>query len=59
MKEEFMTPFLLRTYVVYEGGVHDTIPAKNLREGDPLKLSPIERAFWVKKELPSKIHKYV
>ena len=41
--------------VVYEGGVHDTIPAKNLREGDPLKLSPIERSYWVKKELPSKI----
>ena len=57
--------------VVYEGGVHDTIPAKNLREGDPLKLSPIERSYWVrmlhpqglaepvKKELPSKIKKFV
>ena len=48
-----------RYKVVYEGGVHDNIPAKNLREGEPLKLSPIERAFWIRKELPTKIHKYV
>ena len=57
--------------VKYEGGVKDFIPAKNLREGEPLKLSPMERAFWVRalrpqglnepvrKELPTKIKKYV
>ena len=45
--------------VEYEGGVHDSIPAKNLREGEPLKLSPIERAYWVHKELPTKIKQYV
>ena len=57
--------------VKYEGGVKDFIPAKNLREGEPLKLSPMERAFWVRalhpqgrsepvrKELPAKIKKYV
>ena len=45
--------------VKYEGGVKDFIPAKNLREGEPLKLSPMERAFWVHKELPTKIKKYV
>ena len=45
--------------VEYEGGVHDIIPAKNLREGELLKPSPVERAYWVHKELPSKIHKYV
>ena len=45
--------------VKYEGGVHDFIPAKNLREGEPLKLSSMERAFWVHKELPTKIKKYV
>ena len=45
--------------VEYEGGVHDSILAKNLREGEPLKLSPIERAYWVHKELPTKIKQYV
>ena len=45
--------------VEYEGGVHDSIPAKNLREGEPLKLSPIERAYWVHKKLPTKIKQYV
>ena len=57
--------------VIYEGGVKDIIPAKNLREGEPLKLSSMERAYWVRtlrphgdrvslhKELPSKIKKYV
>ena len=48
-----------RYKVEYEGGVHDNIHAKNLREGEPLKLSPIERAYWVHKELPTKIKQYV
>ena len=45
--------------VKYEGGVHDFIPVKNFREGEQLKLSSMERAFWVHKELPPKIKKYV
>ena len=44
-----------RYTVIYEGGVQDKIPAKNLREGEPLTLSSMERAFWVRKELPAKI----
>ena len=45
--------------VIYEGGVHDSIPAKNLREGEPLKLSAMERAYWVNKQIPTKIKKYI
>ena len=45
--------------IIYEGGVKDKIPAKNLREGEPLKLSSMERAFWVHKDLPAKIKDYV
>ena len=48
-----------RYKVVYDGGVHDEIPSKNLREGEPLKLSTMERAFWVNKQIPAKIKKYV
>ena len=41
--------------VIYEGGVQDKIPAKNLREGEPLTFSRMERAFWIRKELQAKI----
>jgi hypothetical protein len=45
--------------VRFEGGVTDTIPSKNLREGNPTNLSPLERKFWDKNKrndnLPSKI----
>ena len=34
--------------IIYEGGVHDTIPASSLREGNPTKLSRMEREYWIK-----------
>jgi hypothetical protein len=48
--------------VLFEGGVTDTIPAKNLREGNPTNLSPLERKYWDKNKrnsnLPPKINIY-
>jgi hypothetical protein len=38
--------------VVYSEGTKDKIPAKNLREGQPLRLSVMERRFWVRKGNP-------
>jgi hypothetical protein len=38
--------------VVYSSGERDKIPSKNLREGQPLRLSFMERQFWVKKGNP-------
>ena len=39
---------------------YDTIPSKNLREGNPIKLSSLERQFWLKqKEIPVKIRKFI
>lgn len=35
--------------VKYEGGVEDEIHPKDLREGDPARVSRIEREYWVRK----------
>ena len=48
-----------RYKVRYEGGVVEWIPAKNLREGAPTKLSRIEREYWLRrKDIPQKIRKW-
>ena len=40
--------------VLFEGGEHDLIPAANLREGNPTKLSRMEREYWIKQtSIPS------
>ena len=45
--------------VQYEGGVQDSIPAKNLREGNPARLSTLELEYWSKqKSLPDNIKKW-
>lgn len=56
--------------VIYEGvldptgakhheGSTDTIAARNMREGNPTKLSQIEREFWAgKNKIPKKIRKW-
>ena len=44
--------------VIYEGGVKDEIKAKNLRETNPTRLSPLEIDFWKNKTLPASISKY-
>ncbi len=45
--------------VQYEGGVKDTIPAKNLREGNPINLSQMELEYWSKqKQIPDAIMKW-
>ena len=41
--------------VLFDEGTIDGIPAKNLREGNPLRLSIIEKQFWYGKDLPPKI----
>lgn len=48
-------------YHVYEGGDKDFIPAKNLRESAPAKLSKMEREYWVKhsKNIPPEIQKWL
>jgi hypothetical protein len=38
--------------VKYLSGQKDKIPSRNLREGQPLKLSFMERQYWVKKGNP-------
>ncbi len=46
--------------VVYEGGVKDTIPAMNMREGNPTKLSRMEREYWIKqKNIPIAIRRWL
>lgn len=46
--------------IIYEGGVRDTIPAVNLREGNPTKLSRIEREYWIKHNpIPPSIRKWL
>lgn len=47
--------------VFYEGEKKpDIIPSKNLREGFPLKLSMMEREYWVKqKNIPVNIRKWI
>ena len=45
--------------VKYEGGVEDTVPARDLREGRPTKLSRMEREYWLRhKPIPEKIRKW-
>ena len=45
--------------VQYEGGVKDTIPARNLREGNPINLSQKELEYWSKqKYIPDSIKKW-
>lgn len=48
-------------HVVYEGGAKDFIPAKNLRESAPTKLSQMEREYWIKhsKNIPTEIRKWL
>ena len=46
--------------IIYEGGVHDTIPASALREGNPTKLSRMEREYWIKHQpIPVSIRKWL
>ena len=54
------------TYKVeFDEGTIDTIPAKNLREGNPLVISQIEREYWVDRvtednvKIPIKIRKFM
>ncbi len=45
--------------VEYDEGTIDTIPAKNLREANPLKLSMMERVYWIsQKTIPAKIRQW-
>ena len=45
--------------VQYEGGAQDLIPAKNLREGNPARLSTLELEYWSKHDtLPDNIRKW-
>ena len=46
--------------VMYDTGERDEIAAINLREGNPTKLSRMEREFWIKqKSIPVSIRRYV
>ena len=48
--------------VAWDTGEESVIPAKNLREGSPLKLSPLERVFWVREgadKIPVKIRRFL
>ena len=46
--------------VLFEGGEHDLIPAANLREGNPTKLSRMEREYWIKQtSIPASIRKWL
>ena len=46
--------------VIYEGDEHDTIPASSLREGNPTKLSRMEREYWIKHTpIPPSIRKWL
>lgn len=48
--------------VEWDTGEKSTIPAKNLREGSPLKISPLERVFWTRQnsdKIPVKIRKFL
>ena len=45
--------------VQYDEGTVDTIPARNLREGNPLHISRMEREYWVGKNIPVKIRKWI
>ena len=46
--------------VEYDNGERDVIPAINLREGNPTKLSRMEREYWIKqKNIPVSIRKWL
>ena len=46
--------------VEYDNGERDVIPAINLREGNPTKLSRMEREYWIKqKHIPVSIRKWL
>ena len=47
--------------ITYENSpVKDTIPSKNMREGHPTKLSPMEREYWShRKSIPERIRKFI
>ena len=46
--------------VEYEDGQIDVIPAMNLREGNPTKLSRMEREYWIKqKNIPVSIRRWL
>ncbi|MDR0832486.1 MAG: hypothetical protein LBM99_06280 [Bacillales bacterium] len=42
-------------HVKFDGGSTDVIPSKNMREGNPTRLSPMEKQYWGKNKLPSKL----
>ncbi|EAY05764.1 hypothetical protein TVAG_138330 [Trichomonas vaginalis G3] len=43
--------------VIYEGGVDDKIPSRNLRESNPTHLSELEKDYWKDKNKPKLIKK--
>ena len=46
--------------IIYDEGTKDIIPAKNLRESEPTKLSPMELSYWSKQpSLPNPIKKWL
>ncbi len=46
--------------IKYSEGTEDVIPAKNLREGAPTKLSNLEMDYWSKqKNIPNNIRKWI
>ena len=49
-----------RYEVMYDNGERDVIPAMNLREGNPTKLSRMEREYWIKqKNIPVSVRKWL
>lgn len=44
--------------VVYEGGITDSIPSRNLRGNKPTHLGIMEVKFWKNKPLPERLRKY-
>ena len=46
--------------VLFDNGDRDIIPAANLREGNPTRLSRMEREYWIKqKDIPASIRKWL
>ncbi|KAI5520773.1 integrase core domain containing protein family [Trichomonas vaginalis G3] len=45
--------------VIYEGGVDDKIPSRNLRESNPTHLSELEKDYWKDKNKPKLIKKFL
>ena len=46
--------------IVYDEGTKDAIPSKNMRESEPIKLSPMELSYWSKQpSLPNSIKKWL